>query len=181
VFTGIDHVCIATRDLDRAVRTWADRYGVGPWRIYTKDASNMTAAVHGEPTDFAMRVALAALPSGARIEIIQPLDDRSPYAESLSARGDADHVHHVRFGVADHADAATRLRSLGLAEILDAQFAGVGGSFAGTYFATEAELGLVVEVGGAPAGFSMPPPERVYPESTSPAASNAVSSTASPP
>ena len=35
--------------------------------------------------------------------------------------------------------------------------------FAGTYFATEDDLGLVVEIGHAPAGFAMPPPERVYP------------------
>jgi methylmalonyl-CoA/ethylmalonyl-CoA epimerase len=181
VFTGINHLCIATRDLDRAVRTWADRYGVGPWSIYTKDPSNMTASVHGTPTEFAMRVALAALPSGTRIEIIEPLDDRSPYAESLAANGGRDHLHHVRFDVAGYDDAAARLRALGPAEILDARFAGSGGSFAGTYFATEDELGLTVEVGGAPVGFAMPPPERVYPESTSPAASNAGSSTASPP
>jgi methylmalonyl-CoA/ethylmalonyl-CoA epimerase len=181
VFTGINHVCIATRDLDRAVRVWADRYGVGPWSIYTKDGSNMTAAVHGAPTEFAMRVALASLPSGARIEIIEPLDDGSPYAQSLAANGGADHVHHVRFDVADYDAAAARLRGLGLTEIMDARFAGAGGSFAGTYFATQSDLGLVVEVGGAPAGFAMPPPERVYPESTSPAASNAGSSTASPP
>ena len=170
MFTGINHVCIATRDLDRAVRTWADRYGVGPWSIYTKDASNMTASVDGAPTEFAMRVALAWLPSGARIEIIEPLDERSPYARSLADRGGADHLHHVRFDVADYEEAAGRLRGLGLAEILDARFAGSGGSFAGTYFATESELGLLVEVGGAPAGFAMPPPERVYPESISPAA-----------
>src|SRR5262249_4132709 len=120
MFTGINHVCIATHDLDRAVRTWADRYGVGPWSIYTKDASNMAATVHGQPTDFPMRVALAALPSGARIEIIEPLDDRSPYAQSLAANGGADHVHHVRFDVADHVDTVARLRELGLPEILDA-------------------------------------------------------------
>jgi catechol 2,3-dioxygenase-like lactoylglutathione lyase family enzyme len=181
MFTGINHVCIATRDLDGAVRAWADRYGVGPWSIYTKDPSNMTASVDGTPTEFAMRVALASLPSGARIELIEPLDDRSPYARSLAANGGADHVHHVRFDVDDYETAAERLRGLGLPEILDARFAGTGGSFAGTYFATEQELGVVVEIGGAPAGFAMPPPERVYPASTSPAASNAVSSTASPP
>jgi catechol 2,3-dioxygenase-like lactoylglutathione lyase family enzyme len=181
VFTGINHVCIATRDLDRAVRAWADRYGVGPWSVYTKDASNMTATVHGTPADFAMRVALASLPSGARIELIEPLDDRSPYAQSLAANGGADHIHHVRFDVADYADAASHLRALGPEELLDARFDGAGGSFTGTYFATQQELGLVVEIGGAPPGFEMPPPERVYPESRSPTASNAVSRTASPP
>src|SRR4051812_43101262 len=163
MFTGINHICIATRDLDRAVGTWADRYGVGPWSIWTKDASNMTAVVDGAPTEFAMRVALASLPSSARIEIIEPLDDRSPYAQSLARHGGADHVHHVRFDIADYGAAASRLRELGLNEPLHAEFAGGGGSFVGTYFATEDELGLVVEIGRAPDGFAMPEPERVYP------------------
>lgn len=167
MFTGINHICIVTRDLERAVRTWADRYGVGPWSVYTKDASNMTAAVDGSPRDFAMQVALASLPSGARIEIIQPLDDRSPYAESLARNGGSDHIHHVRFDVDDYDAAVARLRDgLGLHPALEAHFAGAPGeegSFAGTYFATEDELGLVVEVGHAPYGFAMPAPERVYP------------------
>jgi catechol 2,3-dioxygenase-like lactoylglutathione lyase family enzyme len=166
VFTGINHICIATRELDRAVRVWADRYGVGPWSIYTKDASNMNATVDGEPTEFAMRVALAALPSGARIELIEPLDERSPYAQSLARNGGADHVHHVRFDVEDYDAAAAHLRALGLATPLHAEFAGapgVAGSFTGTYFAAEADLGVVVEIGRAPDGFAMPAPERVYP------------------
>jgi catechol 2,3-dioxygenase-like lactoylglutathione lyase family enzyme len=167
VFTGIDHVCIATNDLDRAVRAWADRYGVGPWSVYTKDTSNMSAEVDGAPAEFAMRVALATLSPTARIEIIQPLDDRSPYAHSLARHAGADHVHHVRFHVDDYDASVVRLRDeLGLHTMLDATFAGapgVDGAFHGMYFATEEELGLVVEIGHAPPGFAMPAAERVYP------------------
>jgi catechol 2,3-dioxygenase-like lactoylglutathione lyase family enzyme len=164
MLTGLNHVCVVTGDLDRAIRVWADRYGVGPWGVWTKDASNMTAAVEGRPTEFAMRVALASLPSGVRIELIQPLDDGSPYAESLTRHGGADHIHHLRFDVDDYDAAAARLRGdLGLGTILHAQFAGLDGSFTGTYFDTESELGFVMEIGGAPEGFAMPPAEDVYP------------------
>jgi catechol 2,3-dioxygenase-like lactoylglutathione lyase family enzyme len=166
VFTGINHICVVTHDLDRSVRTWFDRYGVGPWRIWTKDASNMSAIVDGEPTDFAMRVALCQLSAGFRLEIIEPLDQRSPYARSLAERGGADHIHHVRFEVSDHDDAERRLRGLGLPVLLEAEFAAAPGNdarFAARYFGTERDLGLVVETGGAPAGFAMPEPEEVYP------------------
>lgn len=164
MLTGLNHVCVVSADLDRAIRIWADRYGVGPWGVWTKDASNMTAAVEGHPTEFAMRVALASLPSGVRIELIQPLDDRSPYAQSLVRHGGADHVHHLRFDVDDYDTAAAGLRDdLGLHTILHAQFAGLQGSFTGTYFDTESDLGFVMEIGGAPEGFAMPPPEDVYP------------------
>ena len=50
----------------------ANRYGVGPWSVYSYAATNVTAVVDGEPTDFAMRVALCNLPDGSRIELIQP-------------------------------------------------------------------------------------------------------------
>jgi catechol 2,3-dioxygenase-like lactoylglutathione lyase family enzyme len=163
VFTGINHICVVTTDLDRAVRTWSDRYGVGPWSLYTKDSSNMSAVVEGEPTDFAMRVALAPVSTTSRIELIQPLDDRSPYARSLARHGGADHVHHVRFDVDDYDAAHAHLHELGLHRTLDAEFAGVDGAFVGTYFDTEDDLGLVVEIGHAPAGFAMPAPESVYP------------------
>jgi catechol 2,3-dioxygenase-like lactoylglutathione lyase family enzyme len=168
MFSDINHICIVTNDLDRAVRTWADRYGVGPWSVYTKDASNMSAVVDGEPTEFAMRVALASVSSTSRIEIIQPLDDRSPYARSLERTGGVDHIHHVRFDVDDYDVALARMRDdLGLRATLCARFSGapgVDGAFVGTYFATEDDLGLVVEIGHAPDGFSMPAPECVYPQ-----------------
>jgi hypothetical protein len=51
--------------------------------------------------------------------------------------------------------------------VLEAEFdaaAGVEGRFAGTYFDTDDDLGLIVEIGQAPPGFAMPDPEYVYPE-----------------
>lgn len=167
MFTGINHICVATNDIERAVRTWSDRYGVGPWSLYRYDGSNMSAVVDGRPTDFAMRVALAHLSPTSRIELIQPLDDRSPYARSLARHGGADHVHHVRFDVDDYDASVERLRDrLGLRTAMTAEFSGASAEaprFAGNYFATEEELGFIVEIARAPAGFAMPEPEAVYP------------------
>ncbi len=168
-FTGINHVCVATRDIDRAIRIWSDRYGVGPWALWTKDSSNMSAAVRGTPTEFAMRVALCSLASGTRIELIEPLDERSPYAESLARHGGADHIHHVRLDVDDYAETRETLTGLGLEPVLDATFAGAPGVSSvvtATYLATEDDLGFLLEIGDIPAGFAMPEPERVHPATT---------------
>lgn len=159
-FTGINHVCIATHDLDRAIRAWSARYGVGPWRVYRYDASNMAAAVDGQPTAFEMRVGLCQLGPAFRIEIIQPLDDGSPYAKSLARHGGADHVHHIRLEVDDYDDAVGRLGGLGLDTVLDATF---DNGVTATYFSTEDELGFTLEVARIPPGASMPDPELVYP------------------
>lgn len=166
VFTGINHLGIATRDLGRVVRTWSDTYGVGPSSLCTYDPSNMSAEVDGLTIEFAMRVALCRMSPTFRVEILQPLDERSPYARSLVAHGDADHIHHVRLEVADYSDARERLEGLGLARPLDAVFTGlaVGPRVQATYFDTEHDLGFVVEIGEVPAGFAMPRPESTYPE-----------------
>jgi catechol 2,3-dioxygenase-like lactoylglutathione lyase family enzyme len=166
VFTGLNHVCVVTTDRDRAVRTWAHRYGVGPWALYSYDSSNMSAVVDGEPTDFEMRVALCNVSPAQRIELIQPLDDRSPYARSLAVHDGADHVHHLRLDVAGYDEADAGLRRLGLRRLMDAEFAGAADSeakFVGTYYGTEDELGVIVEIGEARPGFLMAEPEEVYP------------------
>jgi hypothetical protein len=163
---GINHFCVVTRDLDRAVRTWWEKYGVGPWRLYRYGEANMSAVVDGEPTSFGMRAALAQLGAGARVEIIQPLDDDNPYAESLRAHDDADHVHHVRLEVEDYGEAVAALRASGIEEKMSARFVDGGEddlAFTATYADTEEDLGFLLEIGEAPAGFTMPSPEAVYP------------------
>jgi len=167
-FTGINHLGIVTADLDRAARTWTDRYGVGPWRIYRYDAANMAAEVDGEPVEFEMRVGLCQL-ANARLELIQPLDDRSPYAQSLAAHAGADHIHHVRLDVSSYDESAARLRELGAREVFHAAFQAADGAGAppltATYFATDDELGFTSEIVGVPERFAMPEPELVYPRS----------------
>jgi methylmalonyl-CoA/ethylmalonyl-CoA epimerase len=173
LFTGVNHLGIVTRDLDRAVHTWWERYGVGPWRVYRYDAGNMSARVDGRPVEYEMRVALAQLGPAVRVEIIEPLDERSPYAESLTRHGDADHLHHVRLDVADFEAAYAHLRQLGLPTRMHATFAGAspeGPRVTAAYLGTEAELGFMLEVVRMPAGFSMPEPEYVHPPHTDAAA-----------
>src|SRR4051794_34627999 len=164
--TGINHVCVVTHDLDRLVRTYWEKYGVGPWKIYRYDASNMRAFVAGEPTDFEMRAALAALGPGSRIELIQPLDERSPYAESLRASDEADHVHHVRLDFADYDEALAAAADAGAEVKMSAEFesgAEDGLAFKATSAKPNPALGFLFGLGGAPSGFGMPPPEGVYP------------------
>lgn len=166
LFSGANHVCIVTADLDAAVRRWADRYGVAPWRVFSYDRSNMHAKVDGEPVEYGMRAALAQLGPTFRIELIEPLDERSLYAESLRAHGGADHVHHMRLDVPDFAGARDELTALGLPVRLEADFRGGspdGPTFHATYFDAGDDLGFLLEIGSAPPGFSMPDPDYVYP------------------
>lgn len=162
--TGINHVCVVTRDLDRLVHVYWEKYGIGPWSIYRYDSTNMRATLEGEPTAFEMRAALTQLGPGSRIELIQPLDDRSPYAASLDAHDGANHVHHLRLDVPEYAEARDRLDALGRPRILDGDFDGLEGtSSKAIYFDTAADLGFVVEVADLPADYKRIEPDGHYP------------------
>lgn len=166
MFTGINHFCVVTSNLDRAVGIWSDRYGVGPWQVWTKDTGNMRATLHGQPAVFSFRVALAPI-GDSRIEIIEPLQGDSPYSRSLTQHAGTDHIHHVRLDTdADYPTTRNHLRSpLGLVESMAAEFDGAPGSptpFTCSYLNTEKELGFLLEVGEAPIGFTMPDAERVH-------------------
>jgi hypothetical protein len=166
LFTDVNHLCVVTGDLERAVRIWSERYGIGPWEIWTKDASNMSSVVEGAERNYAMRAAMGRVSPTFRIELIQPLDEHGPYAQSLARHGGRDHLHHVRFDVADYGAVRTGLEQGGVRVSADEEFAGapgVEGSFRATYFDTEEELGFVLQIGEAPPAFVMPDPDAVYP------------------
>lgn len=166
VFAGINHICIATRDIDRAVRVWADKYGIGPWRVYTYDASNSATSVDGTDVGFAMRAGLCQFGPTTRVEIIQPLDDLSPYAQSLEERGGADHIHHIRVDVGDHDRAFEHLEGLDIDKLMVGRFQGADPAMRSlaTYWATDDDLGFTLELSQMPPGFSMPEPDYIYPD-----------------
>jgi len=168
LFTGGNHICIATCNLDRAVRRWWDRYGIGPWRVYRYDPSTVSAEVNGRPAEFSIRAALAPLGPHFRVEIIQPLEGDNPYTPSLERHGGADHIHHVRFDVSDYDDAVRQMDALGLRGVMDASFAGgteESPPLVGMYVDTTEDLGFVLEIAHSPSGFVMATPEYEYPPS----------------
>jgi hypothetical protein len=168
LLTGGNHICIATLDLDRAVRTWWDRYGVGPWRVYRYDPSTVSAEVNGRPTEFSMRAALASMGPHFRVEIIQPLNGDDPYTPSLERHNGADHIHHVRFDVSNYDEAVGELHALGLHSVMDARFAGgteESPRLVGRYVDTTEDLGFMLELAHVPPGFVMATPEYEYPPS----------------
>jgi methylmalonyl-CoA/ethylmalonyl-CoA epimerase len=54
--------------------------------------------VHGKPTPFSLRIAFGAL-GGVLLELLEPLDDKSPHAEFLASHGEG--MHHMAYLVPD--------------------------------------------------------------------------------
>jgi methylmalonyl-CoA epimerase len=81
----INHLGIATKGIDEALKFWADALGL--------------ENVHTE-TVVDQKVRVAMLPLGeARIELLEPTDDDSPISKFIEKRGGG--IHHVAIDVDD--------------------------------------------------------------------------------
>jgi hypothetical protein len=156
LFTETLQVAVVVRDLEAAMRTYVDEYGIGPWEIYEFTPDNVTGMVKDDqPAAYAMRIAVTMV-GGVQWELIQPLDDKSMYAEFLAARGEG--LHHVGVGVPSYREALDALRAKGHTVLQGGVYNGV--TFA--YLSTDRDLGVITEIFDWPPGLKQVP-DAVYP------------------
>ncbi len=106
----IDHLGIAVKSVDAALRFWRDQLG---------------APVTLRETVEAEKVSVAMLPAGdSRIELLEPASPDSTIAKFIEKRGEG--LHHVAIRVPDLAAAAQRLAEGG-ARLLNEPRIGAGG------------------------------------------------------
>lgn len=107
----VDHIGIATRQIDEALALWRDVLGL------EVDSTE-------EVTEQGVRVAM--LPIGeSRIELLEPLSADSPVGKFLAKRGPG--IHHVAIRVSDIRAALARLKEKGTRLIDETPRLGAGG------------------------------------------------------
>lgn len=90
----IDHLGIATKGIDEALKFWADALGLE--NVHTETVEDQ-------------KVRVAMLPVGeSRIELLEPVSDDSPISKFLEKRGGG--IHHIAVQVEDIEAALERLR-----------------------------------------------------------------------
>ena len=157
-------ICFVVGDLEGALRTWVDVYGVGPWSIWNLGPERMVdLAIDELPAEYGMRIAITSW-GPMEIELIQPLDDRSIYAQSLRSNDGKPHVHHLHCTAADYDSALAEFRGRGHRALMSGGFRGARFS----YLSTAEELGTILEVGHHPQEWSFPAPDATYPEPSAP-------------
>jgi methylmalonyl-CoA/ethylmalonyl-CoA epimerase len=98
----INHLGIATKGIDEALKFWADSLGLE--NIHTETVEDQ-------------KVRVAMLPVGeSRIELLEPTSDDSPISKFLEKRGGG--IHHIAVEVDDIEKALEKLRSQG-ARLID--------------------------------------------------------------
>jgi len=93
----INHIGIATKGIDEALKFWADALGL--------------EKVHSEIVED-QKVRVAMLPLGeSRVELLEPTSEDSPISKFLEKRGGG--IHHIAVEVDDIQASLDRLRNAG--------------------------------------------------------------------
>ncbi len=160
IFKGVSHISVVVRNLDEAMKKYWEGYGIGPWDIHTYDSSvvsNMT--IRGQRVDHAMRWATTDM-GGILWELVEPLDEKSIYAEFLKEHGEG--LHHVGFTVDDYDEASAFFQSKGIGE-LQGGLPRPGYGVPYIYIDSEDTLSFIAEFCDVPEGSEPPPPDATYP------------------
>jgi methylmalonyl-CoA/ethylmalonyl-CoA epimerase len=156
VFNETKQIALVVRDLEATMRTYVHEYGIGPWEIYEFNPGTVSEQVKdGEPAPCAWRLAVTMVGS-VQWELIQPLDDKSMYAEFLTTKGEG--LHHVAVGVPNYTEVLDSLREKGRRVLQAGVYKGVTFS----YLSTDEDLGLITEIFDWPEGHTQEP-DAVYP------------------
>jgi len=156
---NVIEVCFATEDCERTMAGMT-RLGMGPWRVYTFDATTVEDRVlGGRPADWELRVAFADV-GGTAMEIMQPLRGSSIIRQFLDAHGEG--IHHIAFDCENLAwdERQREFADRGFPCSQAGRFAS-GNSFA--FFDDETATTTTFETYRMPADFVWPPPDEWFP------------------
>lgn len=160
ILREVVQVSFATWDLDRVIRIWHDKYGVGPWEVLELDSSRLTESTMDEkPATYGMRLGRARLGKNVVLEVCEPLDDNNIYAASLDRHNGIDHVHHIMCTTDDFDETLTAFKKRDVGNAMGGKFNGL--EFA--YLDTVDDLGIWIELVKVPDSFVIPDPDAVYP------------------
>ena len=102
IFNDVLQIAIVVRNLDASVDAYENGYGIGPWEFHEFLPGDVEDLVKDDaPAQYGMRIALATV-GRVQWELIQPIDDRSNYAEFLREKGEG--VHHIQVAVDNYDD-----------------------------------------------------------------------------
>jgi catechol 2,3-dioxygenase-like lactoylglutathione lyase family enzyme len=158
---GVAQVGFVVEDLDATVESWSRLFGIGPWHFYTYGRPLVKRMTYrGKPAEYRMRLALANV-GPLRIELIQPLEGDTVYAEFVREHGYG--MHHVGLLTDDIEASLAQAREAGIEMTMDGSGFGKDGDGRYAYLDTEDALGTTIELIQRPKG--RVPPEKVFPPS----------------
>lgn len=88
----IIHVCIVVRDVEKTAKVFAEKFGIGPFRIAVVNTPSSRASVHGEPMDYTLKFGHVRV-GPMTLELVETLKGKTIYQEFLEKYGEG--IHHI--------------------------------------------------------------------------------------
>ncbi len=112
IFKKVVQIGIAVKDLNKALRTYADDYGIGPWSVYNWTPNTVKDMIrNGKRVDHKYRLATCRI-GDMEIELMGDLDDKNLYSEFIKQHGEG--IQHIAYEVEDYDKAVEFFRKKGL-------------------------------------------------------------------
>jgi methylmalonyl-CoA/ethylmalonyl-CoA epimerase len=129
MFSTVDHIGFAVRDIDEAIAFYSRTFEVGEWERISMPERHMDVA--------ATRV------GGMLIEIIAPTSEEASFAKFLRERGPG--MHHVAYRVDDIVAALADVKARGVQLIDEAPRPGMHNTLA-AFLHPKSTLGVLIEL-----------------------------------
>ncbi len=157
--SGVRQVALVVRDIDKALKEYTHRFGIGPWWVSLYGLPKMTdMRIRGEAIPYSMKLALAWT-GHTMWDLIEPVDGPSIYKEFLDAHGEGLHHLLVEHDGIDFDNAIATFTKRGCPPLMEGKIGDV--QFA--YIETEGPLKTVLEIVRRPPGYVRPEPDYWYP------------------
>ena len=148
----ISHICMVVKDMDKSIKTYEEVYGIGPWIMGGKDDFKYipgTTYVHGKQVDFNGRLAICSM-YNVDLELIQPMDENSHYAEFLREHGEG--MHHIFVEVDNKDEFVKTVKDRGNETLFEGYVAvpPFTEQIYCTYYDMRKDLGMIVEIAPDP-------------------------------
>jgi methylmalonyl-CoA/ethylmalonyl-CoA epimerase len=143
VFKECVQIGVVVADIDRSIEGLTRVFGIGPFRIVDWPPAGRTDIqkfYYGQAGDFTARLAFAEI-GAVELELIQPLEGQSIWADFLRERGPG--IHHVRFNTPDMDSLVEYLAQNGVAVAQAGTGIRPGTKWA--YFDTDDLVGFTIE------------------------------------
>lgn len=142
LFDSVIQIGIVVPDVDKAIEGYRDLLHVKKWNINQVDTVTGKGGnfhKNGKPIQAKVKIAWANI-GNVELELIEPQDQHSLYADFLRERGPG--IHHVMLGTSNYATCLEHMNSQKIAAI-------GGGDLQGTRFQmfdTQELLGFICEI-----------------------------------
>lgn len=142
----IGHVGVLVEDVEKAVTTMWEQFGIGPWRLDTL-SPDVPTWNRGRRVGSVQKMAFGKI-GGMEVELIQPVEGNETYMlEEIKAKGTGmSHAGFVCDSLEQMEEMAQELRDAGYEEVHHAIEVGPAGDGGNYHFDTRSALGFFLEL-----------------------------------